>query len=77
MQNALYELLQYRIARLHSGLAKRTQSNGGAVQLGSASLTGDSQSNLRHYAKRRIVPFVAGESDDGMAPLIHHCLSKY
>eukprot|EP00965_Chrysotila_dentata_P077325 2553168-Pleurochrysis_carterae.AAC.1 len=27
--------------------------------------------------KRRIVPPVAGESDDGMAPFIHHSPSKY
>eukprot|EP00965_Chrysotila_dentata_P175368 5788390-Pleurochrysis_carterae.AAC.2 len=27
--------------------------------------------------KRRKVPFVAGDSGDGMAPLIHHCPSTY
>eukprot|EP00965_Chrysotila_dentata_P261041 6214118-Pleurochrysis_carterae.AAC.3 len=27
--------------------------------------------------KRRMVPFVAGEGDDGMATLIHRCPSEY
>eukprot|EP00965_Chrysotila_dentata_P120673 3990839-Pleurochrysis_carterae.AAC.1 len=39
-------------------------------------LSADSQ-NLRHSAKATYSPLHRWESGDGMAPLIHHCPSKY
>eukprot|EP00965_Chrysotila_dentata_P098338 3250960-Pleurochrysis_carterae.AAC.2 len=60
------------------GGAKR-EERGGAGVVGWCGLVAK-KLNRRIYVilrKRRVVPFVAGESGDRMAPLIHHRPSKY